>query len=251
MEKITILGVFAHPDDEFSISGLIVKAISLGAEVHLVCVTKGEAGMVRNDKAKLLDKMSVADIRKNEYIESCNILGITKYHFMNLMDGKSNEWNFSEAKSSLTNIISFVNPTHIISFDMNGCNGHPDHVATSRIVKAVSENIKGLEFIQFKMYPQWFLEKKLWWLPKKIKRNIVIKYSIDNDSVTSIFTLSRKELSRKLKLLKIYNSQFPDDKNRYYKQSKFMIKLFARHECFFEESSRGLDMLKQLGLNIK
>lgn len=251
MERIVILGVFAHPDDEFAISGLISNSISMGAEVHLVSATKGEAGKIRNDKAKLLNKKSVANIRQEEYIESCNHLKITKYHFLDLIDGESKKWDFPIAISRLINIIREINPTHIISFDMNGCNGHPDHIATSRIVKEASSSIENLEFIQVKMYPKWFLEKRLWWLPKQVRDKIITKFGVDNNSVTSIFTLNRSELSNKLKLLKIYSSQFPDEKNRYYKQNKFIIRQFAKYECYFEESGKGLEILRRLGWNFR
>lgn len=251
MEKIVILGVFAHPDDEFAISGLISKSISMGVEVHLVSATSGEAGKIRNEKAKLLNKMSVANIRQEEYIESCDHLKITKYHFLNLIDGESKNWDFPIAVSRLISIMREIKPTHVISFDMNGYNGHPDHIATSRIAKEASRCIENLEFIQAKMYPKWFLEKKLWWLLKQVKEKIVTKFGVDNSSVTSIFTLNRSELTKKLKLLKIYNSQFPDEKNRYYKQNKFIIRQFAKYECYFEESGKELEILRRLERNFR
>ncbi|MGD2027270.1 MAG: PIG-L family deacetylase, partial [Anaerolineales bacterium] len=42
-----ILSVLAHPDDEsFGMGGTLAYYASEGVEVHLICATRGEAGMV-------------------------------------------------------------------------------------------------------------------------------------------------------------------------------------------------------------
>jgi len=42
-----LLAVFAHPDDEsLNIGGLLAKAKKEGIETYLVCLTKGEKGVV-------------------------------------------------------------------------------------------------------------------------------------------------------------------------------------------------------------
>lgn len=83
------MGVFAHPDDEFAIAGLIRKALSCGVEVHLVTATRGEAGRIQNEKKLLLGKMGPADIRVAESIDSCKQLKVTQSYFLGLPDGAS------------------------------------------------------------------------------------------------------------------------------------------------------------------
>ncbi|TNF27292.1 MAG: PIG-L family deacetylase, partial [Deltaproteobacteria bacterium] len=47
-----VLGVFAHPDDEaWSAGALLTRCAQQGAEVHLVCATRGEGGSDRTGRA--------------------------------------------------------------------------------------------------------------------------------------------------------------------------------------------------------
>ena len=47
MAKPTLLAVLAHPDDEsFGIGGTLATYASRGADVYLVCATRGEVGEV-------------------------------------------------------------------------------------------------------------------------------------------------------------------------------------------------------------
>ncbi|MDH8676911.1 PIG-L family deacetylase [Fusibacter bizertensis] len=133
MEKIKIMGIFAHPDDEFGMAGTIVKAISLGIEISLVCATKGEAGKIRNEKQKLLKTMSISQIREEEYLAACNKLGVSRSFNLGLEDGNSKNWNEKKVISDIIDVIEKECPTQIFSFDMNGVNGHPDHKALAHI----------------------------------------------------------------------------------------------------------------------
>ncbi len=46
-QQRTILAVLAHPDDEtFGMGGTLALYAKMGAAVHLVCATLGEAGEV-------------------------------------------------------------------------------------------------------------------------------------------------------------------------------------------------------------
>ena len=62
MTKQTILAVLAHPDDEsFGMGGTLALYAARGAEVYLVCATRGEVGEVAPE---LLDGFnSIAELR--------------------------------------------------------------------------------------------------------------------------------------------------------------------------------------------
>lgn len=251
MDRICILGVFAHPDDEFCASGLIIKAIEMGAEVHLVLATKGEAGRIRNSKIQLLKSMCVADIRVEEYEESCEALRITKHYYLGLEDGKSKEWDFPVSIARLKELIQMIKPTHVIGFDRYGCNGHPDHIATTSIVESALQDYEGLEYLEVKLFSRNLLNKIFWWLPKRIKMPLIDKFCVEDDDVTYIYRLSQKELSKKLKLLEIYNSQFPDEMNRYYKVKKPLIRILSKYECYHWILKQNTDLIRQAGWNFR
>ena len=47
-----ILGIFAHPDDEtLCVGGTLAKYANAGAQIHVVSLTKGEAGQIRDASA--------------------------------------------------------------------------------------------------------------------------------------------------------------------------------------------------------
>lgn len=57
---------------------------------------------------------------------------------------------------------------------------------------------------------------------------------------TKIHKSNSEEYKKKIKLLKIYSSQFPDEKNRYYSQPRVIVQLMSRYEsllCYFIEKN--------------
>ena len=47
MPPKSLLAIFAHPDDEsFCAGGALATLAAAGTEVHLLCLTRGEAGSV-------------------------------------------------------------------------------------------------------------------------------------------------------------------------------------------------------------
>lgn len=70
--------VFAHPDDEaFGPGGGIIH-FAKSCEVHIICVTDGGAG--RASDPKMADHL--AEVRKNEMRESCQIIGVKSVIFL-------------------------------------------------------------------------------------------------------------------------------------------------------------------------
>ena len=158
MKSMRLLAVLAHPDDEFTCAGLIMRWIRSGHEVRLVCATKGEAGRIRNGKAKYDLHHEITAIREEEYIRSCKHLGIHNYYFLNLIDGKTSQWDEVKALSELQEIIDAYKPTHFLSFDEYGGNGHPDHIAISKLLCSIHLQSKDIEFMKISLFPPAFLE---------------------------------------------------------------------------------------------
>lgn len=122
MDKNRILAVVTHPDDEFGFAGILLHTKSRGDEIHMVCVIKGEAGQVRNEKIDLLKSCSIAEIRSKEFLESCKVLNADSYSFLGLLDGESSVWDEIYAIDRLKEQFERIDPTHVISFDKNGFN---------------------------------------------------------------------------------------------------------------------------------
>lgn len=77
--KKTIVGIFAHPDDEaFGPGGTLAK-LAKENEVHIICATSCESG-----QKSISDKKDLGKIRKQELLSSAKILGIKKSIFSRL-----------------------------------------------------------------------------------------------------------------------------------------------------------------------
>ncbi|MBI4099408.1 PIG-L family deacetylase, partial [Candidatus Microgenomates bacterium] len=79
-----ILLVTSHPDDEsFGPGATIAKYAALGAEIHLLCATRGESGKWSGEKAA----KSLGEARAKEHAAAAKILGIKKIEYLNYIDG--------------------------------------------------------------------------------------------------------------------------------------------------------------------
>ena len=176
INKLTsIVGVFAHPDDEFSIAGLLVRAISKGVKVHLTCATRGEAGRIRNPQ--IVNNQS--EVRTKEIEKVCQVLGISSLHFLDLPDGNSEKWINYNPHDKIISILEEIKPDIIVTFDGNGGNGHPDHKQISRITKIAYETYisqGNINLYNVTLFPYSYLKKRLWILPKKIKKKYLTNY---------------------------------------------------------------------------
>lgn len=126
----TILGVFAHPDDEtFICGGLLAAAVNNGQKVACITATKGEEGV--QDKGRW-PKSDLANIRRTEMEESLKILGINNHRWLGYYDGRCREVDDEEAANKIVEYIKKYNPDTIITFAPDGLTGHPDHKAVCR-----------------------------------------------------------------------------------------------------------------------
>jgi LmbE family N-acetylglucosaminyl deacetylase len=134
MEQIrhlgTVLGVWAHPDDEAYLSaGLMALARDLGSRVVTVTATLGERGT--NDPRRWpADRL--ASVRASELAASLAAVGVCEHHVLGYPDGRCAEVGDAEAVSALTDVLEELRPTTVLTFGADGFTGHPDHRAVGR-----------------------------------------------------------------------------------------------------------------------
>lgn len=135
-----LLVVVAHPDDEtFGMGGTIAHYAHAGAEVHLVCATRGEVGEVEPEKMAGFD--SVGDLRTHELSCAANVLGIREIHYLDYRDSGmpgslDNDHSralvqapIEEVAQKIAKIMRQVKPQVVLTFDPVGGYMHPDHIA--------------------------------------------------------------------------------------------------------------------------
>jgi LmbE family N-acetylglucosaminyl deacetylase len=123
----TVLGVWAHPDDECYLSaGLMARAARQGERVVCVTATFGELG-VTDESRWPADRL--ADIRRDELANSLAILGVDEHHWLGLPDGGCADADDEAVVRKIAAIIAATQPRIVVTFGPDGITDHPDHKA--------------------------------------------------------------------------------------------------------------------------
>ena len=138
-----LLAVVAHPDDEtFGSGGVLAKYAAEGAQVFLLCATRGEVGEI-SDPA-LATRDNLGQVREQELRSACDVLGIEQPLFLGYrdsgMDGApENEdpkafcrASEAEVTGKIVEVVRKLRPHVLMTFDRTGGYGHPDHILVHR-----------------------------------------------------------------------------------------------------------------------
>jgi LmbE family N-acetylglucosaminyl deacetylase len=118
----TVLGVWAHPDDEAYLSAaLMAEARDAGHRVVVATATGGEAG-------------GDPEIRSRELARSLTTIGVGEHHFLGFSDGGLAAVPVEIGVRSILQLLEQVQPDTILTFGPDGMTGHHDHVAVSNWV---------------------------------------------------------------------------------------------------------------------
>ncbi len=129
----SLLGVFAHPDDEtFLAGGTLAKYAATGWNVVVLCATRGEAGQ-RGDYRQLTVE-EFGELRQREFEAACHALGVRSPLFLDCADQRLARDCWRSATEEIVRLIQRLRPQVVLTFGPDGISGHPDHVALSEIV---------------------------------------------------------------------------------------------------------------------
>jgi LmbE family N-acetylglucosaminyl deacetylase len=125
----TVLGIWAHPDDEaFLSAGLMAAARDAGQRVVCVTATLGEHG---TDDPQRWPPQRLAKVRAHEARASLAALGVTEHHLLGIGDGTCAAQPHDVVVRRLAEIIEGAGPDTIVTFGPDGMTGHQDHRAIS------------------------------------------------------------------------------------------------------------------------
>jgi LmbE family N-acetylglucosaminyl deacetylase len=161
-EPHTLLFIYAHPDDEsFAGAGTVMQCAAAGARSILVTATLGERGKVGDPP--VCEPRDLATCRAAELRDAAAIIGFDELYLLNYPDRDLAGVPPDEIRRELVTHIRRAKPAVVVTFDPNGVNGHPDHVAISRFT---SDAIAAAED------PRWYGEsgpphtvRRLLWTP--------------------------------------------------------------------------------------
>ena len=127
----TILGVWAHPDDEtYLCGGLMARATQAGDRVVCITATRGEQGSP--DESRWPSGPALAQVRSRELAAALQTLGVREHHWLDYPDGGCAEVDDGEAVARVAEVMAEVRPDTVLTFGPEGMTGHPDHQAACR-----------------------------------------------------------------------------------------------------------------------
>jgi LmbE family N-acetylglucosaminyl deacetylase len=128
----TILGIWAHPDDEVYLSGgLMAAARDAGQRVVCITATRGEHG---TDDPTTWPPELLGERREHEARRSLALLGVEEHRFLDIEDGRCAAEPLTSVIEVLSAIIDEIRPDTILTFGPDGMTGHEDHQTVSRWV---------------------------------------------------------------------------------------------------------------------
>lgn len=124
----SILFCYAHPDDEsFFAAGTIAKYARAGDAVSVVCATRGQRGATGG----LCSIEELPVVREAELRSAAKILGVRHLTVLDYEDQKLSAAPPDDMRRHLVRAVREIRPQIVITFDPNGANRHPDHMAIS------------------------------------------------------------------------------------------------------------------------
>jgi LmbE family N-acetylglucosaminyl deacetylase len=121
----TLLGIWAHPDDEAYLSAaLMAEARRSGHRVAVATATRGEQG---TDDPDTWPADRLARRRERELAESLAVVGVEEHTWLGYADGSLAAADRPLAVATLVRLITEVAPDTVVTFGPEGMTGHDDH----------------------------------------------------------------------------------------------------------------------------
>lgn len=126
-----LLLCFAHPDDESVLAaGMACGLAAAGVPVTLIVATRGEAGKAGNPPVCTPEELP--EVREAELREAARTIGIHDIHLLGYRDRELASAPHEAVREQMVALLRRYRPQVVLTFDPNGSNRHPDHIAISR-----------------------------------------------------------------------------------------------------------------------
>jgi LmbE family N-acetylglucosaminyl deacetylase len=138
----TVLGIWAHPDDEaYLMAGTALAAAAAGSTVACLTATAGGAGESADEDRWPTARLE--EIRRGELAASLAILGITDHRYLNLADGGLADVDPADGVAMVSAAIERVRPDTILTFGPDGMTGHLDHITVGNWAVKAAASVAG------------------------------------------------------------------------------------------------------------
>jgi LmbE family N-acetylglucosaminyl deacetylase len=131
------LVIVAHPDDEsFGLGAVLSTFVEAGADVSVLCLTRGEASTLHGVEGDL------STIRASELEAAALELGITNVHLRGYPDGGLQGVALQALFREALALAELTVPDGIVAFDTSGVSGHPDHIRATEVALQLATQLR-------------------------------------------------------------------------------------------------------------
>lgn len=125
----TIVGVWAHPDDEaYTSGGVMAAAVENGQRVVVVTATAGELG---TPDPQVWPPERLGALRRRELAASLAALGVHEHRWLGHRDGTLQSVPDAVGVAQVASVLEDVEPDTVLTFGPDGLTGHGDHKQVS------------------------------------------------------------------------------------------------------------------------
>lgn len=138
VDHLSILAVYAHPDDEQGISGSFAKYARQGIKTSIICATRGEVGEIAPEVDATPE--TLGKVRESEMRCAAAKIGLRHLYMFDYRDSgmagtpqnedarSLHQANLLDVGARVTKIVREQKPQVMVTFDAWGGYGHPDHI---------------------------------------------------------------------------------------------------------------------------
>ncbi|MGE5291421.1 MAG: PIG-L family deacetylase [Micromonosporaceae bacterium] len=130
----SVLAVVAHPDDEsFGLGAVLDLLTTAGVRCGVLCFTRGEASTLHAGAGHL------AEARSAEFAAAAAVLRLDHADLLGYPDGGLSAVPLAELTGRVLQAARETAPGHLLTFDVGGVTGHPDHARATEAALAAAE----------------------------------------------------------------------------------------------------------------
>lgn len=137
-DQLSLMAVYAHPDDEQGVSGAFARYARQGVNTTLICATRGEVGEIAPGVDATPE--TLGQVREGEMRCAAAKIGLRHLYFLDYRDSGMvgtpenaderclHQSDLLDVAARVTRIVREQKPQVMITFDAWGGYGHPDHI---------------------------------------------------------------------------------------------------------------------------
>lgn len=132
---LTVVGCFAHPDDEtWVMSGSLALLAAHGARCAVWTATRGEAGQIASSTRVARERLG--EVREDEERAAMSAVGVHEVDFGGFPDGGVADVDEAELVRAVHAFLERLEPDVVVTMEPAGITAHPDHMAVTNATEA-------------------------------------------------------------------------------------------------------------------